>query len=82
MRKLISFFNKDTCNWSVSRINLIDNGAYSGRNKNVFSMYGKRRSMSAKLEADREEYCDQSCINITSLRQCSAKLRAPLQSRQ
>jgi hypothetical protein len=38
--------------------------------------------ISAKLVADKEEYSDQIGINITYLRQCGAKLRAPLQSRQ
>lgn len=47
----------------------------------MFDVRGKA-SISAKLEADKEEYCDQSGINITSLRQCDAKLRAILQSRQ
>lgn len=42
----------------------------------------EKASTSAKLEADKEEYSDQSGINITYLRQCGAKLRAHLQSRQ
>jgi hypothetical protein len=42
----------------------------------------EKESISAKLEADKEEYCDQSGINTTPIRQCGAQLRDPLQSRQ